>query len=193
MYQDELFLSYPFDQYSTLKNLLYRTIRSIQEQKENITILELLAHPNIVRVAHLFSERTIVDAFEHPILFVNENICGSYACHQYWSFDDAVSLAAGIDPLYLDLRPKGCAPTILRLRLARKRLALYAVKRGELVSIQKDNDLWLQPHVFCSWAIANDLVSQSSSKLFEQIMSLRPERITDADTLSVSTSLSPKG
>jgi hypothetical protein len=130
-----------------------------------ITLDDLLAHPNIYHLTRYVKQTDIIEAYTYPMLFFRRHVCVGYGSSVYWSVEEAISLATGLDPFYFILRPEDYTLKTCTRRKAISEHVQQAIKSNELTVAMRDGCLSVQPLHFCTLTLEPTLADLTSPEM----------------------------
>jgi hypothetical protein len=161
----------PSDEFNTINNLARQAVRLVQQKTPSIRQEELIVQPMVQALLRFIEQRTVT-AFEHPKRYCHDKIWAEYQAKLKWSIDEAVSLAAGIDPFYFSLDPSRCPSQWREQREAILVQVKHAIKHGELsTATGKDKLEYVTPYGFCYFALEAELIHERATSFFKDMRS----------------------
>jgi hypothetical protein len=116
-----------------------------------------------------YGKDTLIEAYRFPMLFFRKSVCTEYASLPYWSYQEAISIASGVDPLYVTLRADSHTRNMQAQRKAIEDKVDAAIEQGALHITYWAGTALLQTRQFCHWALQNNISDGDVVDFFTEI------------------------
>ena len=157
--------SFPSTEYNALYSLCRRTIKQAIADNEKLTRAELMNQP-IVKTTMGFVADQLFGVFDSPALYIDSHIESEYLSQSHWLLQDAISIAAGIEPFHFQLTPHRYTEQAHAQRNAMLGWVTRAIEQGDLYVCDVTGTAHINAHDFCAWALKTDEVADTATSLF---------------------------
>lgn len=151
---------YLSDEYNVIDDLVRRSVRKAQQHQPSNSFDTLMSQPTIFELIDFIKDR-INDALIRPSQFFSESIVTEYQEKEFWTLNEAASLACGFDPVYFEHFKKDFPIKYHERYDANFQSILRLMKP---VSVE-----FMVPEEFCKWALDHDFAHEDVIDFFQDI------------------------
>lgn len=175
------------DQYNLIENWVHRAIRRVERLNPFIELNALLEHPDIAPLLYVLDVKDIKDAYKTQPKVFDEYVATEYLYKKHWSFNEAVFMSAGYDPMYALINPAFVDNA--RERIANIELKIRcAIKSHVLNASISGGVLVIEAVAYCKWALETDIENEDMASYFRKVLGAQTP-LTVGDRAGATSSL----
>ena len=171
-------------EYKATEKSIRQTIRLLLAQGHAFEPVKLLSSTEVqVACNGVYIPKELLNSIVMPNIDCRDWVWEMYVNKQHWSVDEAVSLAAGFDPLMFTFFTSTFLPLWCQIHKDIHEKVLVAIESNQLPMICKDGVDYVEPYAFCHFALGAELVDEWTTDFFESMSLKRYSPLVEALTL----------
>ena len=186
MSHDNVYHDTDSSEYKATEKSIRQAIRLLLVQGHAFEPVKLLSSTEVqIACNGVYIPTELLNSIVIPNIDCRDWVWEMYANKQYWSVDEAASLAAAFDPFMFNRISPTFIPVWREKREAIHAQVSRAIKHGELSATSENKIDYVTPHDFCYFALEAGLTHEWATPFFENMGAQTPLTVGgSADILS---------